>query len=120
MPRRLRRLVQEQHSVRSCLLHHLRVYIVSLRPLGRVAVVRILNQAREVGLLAGSSVVEGEECERETGDTDVEERLKIDVSTAIWSNRHGRGPTPKVSVLEAAWWESPAPWCCDSKRRCWR
>jgi hypothetical protein len=73
---RLAGLVQEQHSVRSGLLNHLRVDVVAVRPSSGVFVVGVRNQAREVGLLvARGGIVEGKEAERETGDRDVEASL---------------------------------------------
>jgi hypothetical protein len=73
---RLAGLVQEQHSVRSSLLDHLRVGVVAVRPSSGILVVGVRNQAREVGLLvARGGIVESEEPERETGNCDVEASL---------------------------------------------
>lgn len=97
------------------------MHVVALRPLLRVAVVGVRDQAREVGLLvAGGSVVEREEGEREAGDADVKEWLYISSQHGFLAVCCAREPTPKVSVPEGAWWASPGPWegCCDSKRRC--
>ena len=64
-PLRLTRLIQEQHSICSRLLHHLRVHIVSIRPCVLVGVVCVHYRAREVGLLVcalAGELVEGEGC----------------------------------------------------------
>jgi hypothetical protein len=73
---RLAGLVQEQHSVRSSLLDHLRVDVVAVRPSSGVNVVGVRDQAREVGLLvARGGIVESEEGEGDTSDRDVEASL---------------------------------------------
>jgi hypothetical protein len=73
---RLAGLVQEQHSVRSSLLDHLRVDVVAVRPSSGVLVVGVRDQAREVGLLvARGGIVESEEGEGDTSDRDVEASL---------------------------------------------
>ena len=76
MTDRLAGLVQEQHSVRSSLLNHIRVGVVAVSPGAGVFVVGVRNQAGEVGLLvARGSIVEGEEGEGNTSDRDVEASL---------------------------------------------
>ena len=76
MTDRLAGLVQEQHSVRSGLLNHLRVDVVAVCPSSGVFVVGVRDQAREVGLLvARGGIVEGEEGEGDTSDRDVEASL---------------------------------------------
>lgn len=73
---RLAGLVQEQHSVRSGLLNHLRVDVVAVCPSSGVFVVGVRDQAREVGLLvAGGGIVESKEAERQTSNRDVEASL---------------------------------------------
>jgi hypothetical protein len=73
---RLAGLVQEQHSVRSSLLNHVRVSVVAVRPRAGVFVVGVRNQACEVGLLvARGGIVESEEAEGETSGRDVETSL---------------------------------------------
>ena len=69
-------LIEEQHSVRSSLLNHLRVGVVAVRPRAGVLVVGVRDQAGEVGLLvARGGIVEGEEGEGDTSDRDIEASL---------------------------------------------
>ena len=53
-PRPSLTLVYEQVLVRRCLLKHLHVQVIPVRPFLRVAVVCVANETGEVGLLVGA------------------------------------------------------------------
>lgn len=85
MSHRLIGLVQEQYPIRRSLLDHLRVQIVSLRPLRLPIIVGVSNHAREVRLLVRA--LPGELIEGEGGwyggDRDVKAGLEAKVSSEV-------------------------------------